>query len=86
MGKEKVIVREIDHTADYGVRVTASHLSLLFEKMAEILSSAMVDLSGVADNRKKTLSFKENDLESLMMSWLSELLFLFEVKNLIFKK
>lgn len=79
-------VEEIEHTADWAIRVRASDLQSLFELAAE----GMVNLIGQAENGASSITrpitLQAADLETLLVSWLEELLFILETENLILKR
>ena len=72
---------EVEHTADYSVRLESGTLSGLFMQAA----SAVQELCGIEveriDKGPRSLSLEESDLETLLVSWLEELLFALEVEN-----
>ena len=76
-------IEEIEHTADWAIRVRAKNLSSLFEQTAK----GMVDLIGQIEDTTglitRPLTLQAADLETLLVSWLEELLFILETENLI---
>jgi SHS2 domain-containing protein len=76
-------IEEIEHTADWAIRVRAKELSSLFEQAAK----GMTDLIGqVQDNTSlipRPITIQAADLETLLVSWLEELLFILETENLM---
>jgi SHS2 domain-containing protein len=74
---------ELSHTADVRIRVRAATLDLLF---SDAFTALMQTLFG--SNRqggiKKELKIEANDRESLLMDFLSEVLFVCEVESLVF--
>jgi SHS2 domain-containing protein len=72
----------IEHTADVGLRVWAPTLDELFSEAA----LAMVALMGTptsTEPRSEHLELEAADLEALFVDWLSEVLFLFEARELV---
>ncbi|HDR73283.1 MAG TPA: archease [Methanoculleus sp.] len=74
---------ELEHTADILVRVNASSLEQLFAEAARAMFSFM------HEQRKKgsfsrTLALEAADRETLLHDFLSELLYVAEVDNLVF--
>lgn len=71
---------ELEHTADWAIRVTGEDLSQLFRKS----SDAMLDLmqivleDGTPSIRKVQL--QSPDTESLLVSWLEEIIFLIDTE------
>lgn len=65
--------REIDHTGDVGIQVTAPTLSQLFERAATGTFSVLTDSDAVQTTESSTLTVEGCDHEALMVRWLSEL-------------
>ena len=75
----------IDHTADIGIRVVGDDLWDLFSKAGYALFDLMAgDLGSIEADQEMVVEAKGDDVEALFMNWLRELLYLFEVKRLIF--
>jgi SHS2 domain-containing protein len=76
--------KEIKHTADWSLQVWGKDLLSLFKDAA----TGMYSLMGIhpnQSNRKKTsFTLQEDDIESLLVAYLSELLYLLESKNVVF--
>jgi SHS2 domain-containing protein len=76
---------EIEHTADWALRVHGTDLRALFENAARGMVSL---IGGVADPEQaavhKTFTLQAPDHETLLVDWLSELLYLIEDQNLVF--
>jgi SHS2 domain-containing protein len=74
---------ELEHTADILVRVTGSSLEDLFAESARAMFSCMQDRrrSGAVE---RTISLEAADSDALLHDFLSELLFVAEVDNLVF--
>jgi SHS2 domain-containing protein len=75
----------IDHTADIGIDVFGATLSELFANAAFALFDIITDLSKVEGKVEYKISISGIDKEQLLVNWLSELLYLHDVKNLLFK-
>ncbi|MCR4337408.1 MAG: archease [Candidatus Omnitrophica bacterium] len=77
----------IDHTGDMGIRIVAPDVKTLFFKAAQGMFSVMAEPKGPlidALRRKHTFNLQEQDLDSLMILWLSELLSVSECEHLFF--
>lgn len=74
----------LDHTADVAVRAYGNTLPELFENAALAMFSVMVDLGTVPLPDQRTISVSAPTLEDLLVSWLRELIFLFETEHLVF--
>ncbi|MGA2464578.1 MAG: archease [Thermodesulfobacteriota bacterium] len=75
----------LDHTADIGLIVYGEDLKTLFENAGEAFFHLITDLKKVRRRVEKRIEVKGEDLERLMVDWLSELLYLHDVENLLFK-
>jgi SHS2 domain-containing protein len=75
---------ELEHTADWAVRVVGPTLGELFANAA----LAMIDLVGAKPSGAPASSLEINlealDLETLLVSWLEELLFGMEMRNVTY--
>lgn len=56
-----------------------------FEGAATALSSIMVDIDKIDPDKSIEIELENEDLEDLLVDWLSELLYLFDVEELVFK-
>lgn len=71
----------IEHTADVGIRAWAGSLSELFAEAARALMAVMGRASGPA-TAACIIDVEAPDLEALIEAWLSEVLFVFEVRGM----
>ena len=65
----------LEHTADIGFRARAASLPELFENAAEALASIAAEIEDAAPRETYPLEAEGADLESLLVNWLSEVLF-----------
>jgi SHS2 domain-containing protein len=76
--------KEIEHTADWELEVWAENLPRLFQFAAR----GMYALSGVQLNAEpvetRTIELRAPDPESMLVAFLTELLYLLETENLVF--
>lgn len=76
---------EIDHTADWALRVRGADLRALFENAARGMISL---IGGEADPQqqavRRTITLQAPDWEVLLVKWLAELLYLIEDEGLVF--
>jgi SHS2 domain-containing protein len=73
-----------EHTADVGLRAKAVDLNTLFEEAARAMFSVMAgDLDAVSTLQEVVVQLEPDDIESLLRSWLSELLYIFNVRKLL---
>lgn len=75
----------LDHTADIGLIVYGGDLKALFENAGEAFFHLITDLRWVKSRIEKRIHIGGESLERLMVDWLSELLYLHDVENLLFK-
>jgi SHS2 domain-containing protein len=74
----------IEHTADIGIRVWADDVKGLFEGAARGLFDIITDIGTVAARIERSLTVRGSGWEEVMVAWLTELLYLHEVKGLLF--
>ncbi len=74
----------IDHTADVGVKAYGKTLSEAFENAAKGMFDIITDNSEVESTGQYNIELKASDLEQLLVDFLSELLYLHSVNNIVF--
>jgi SHS2 domain-containing protein len=74
-----------DHTADVGIIVHGENLKALFENAGEAFFHLITDLRKVRRRIERRVNIRAESLDRLMVDWLSELLYLHDVENLLFK-
>lgn len=67
------------------MEVYGKTLQELFSNAGFALFDIMTDISRVKETTKKTITIEGGDLEQLMVNWLNDLLYLFDVEGLLFK-
>lgn len=77
-------IEVLDHTADMGFKVKGESLSAVFELSARALMSILTDVDTVAPKETIPVQVEAADLEGLMYTWLSEILYLFDGERLLF--
>lgn len=77
-------LKEIDHTADLGYRVTAPSAALLFERAAIGLMRLLTDVSTVDARDERTVTVEGRDRTALLRTWLAELNFLHIHERVLF--
>ncbi len=75
---------EISHTADWSVRVWARDLPSLFAEAARAMNALAGIVSGKEPRLKRTFESEAPDTESLLVAFLSELVYYQEQENLAF--
>jgi SHS2 domain-containing protein len=78
---------EVDHTADWALRVRGGNLAGLFVNAARGMASLLVaDLKQIPTDVERTLALESLDAESLLVDWLSEFAYWAETEQLIFRQ
>jgi len=74
----------LEHTADKGIRAWGSSIEELLENAATGMFSLMADLGKYTPIETREFVIEASDLESLLRTWLAELLYQFEVDRMLF--
>ena len=74
----------IDHTADAGIRVEAPTLEDLFETAGLAFSELVTSVDSLDCRVERRFKLQEDDIETLLVSWLHELLYLLDTEDLVF--
>ena len=77
-------IQEIEHTADWAIRVRARDMAGLFAGAAQGMFGLLTDLSRVAPARRFEIDLRAIDVETLLIDWLNELLYLSEQHGVVF--
>lgn len=75
---------EIPHTADVALRVWGKDLTELFINAARGLAWLMADPETVRPEKEITLDLSAPDVETLLVTWLGELIYLNERDGVVF--
>jgi SHS2 domain-containing protein len=81
-----VTYRLIEHTADTGLEVEAPSLAELFVEALRGMTDCITELERVAPQTRRRLGVRAGDLGRLLVEWLSEAVYLFEVEDLLFSQ
>jgi SHS2 domain-containing protein len=73
----------IDHTADVAAELTGASLPELFVSAAQALADTITDLAAVTVSVTQPITVESDTLEDLLVDWLNELLYRFEVRNML---
>ncbi|MCQ1534671.1 archease [Methanosarcina sp. KYL-1] len=76
----------LEHTADAKFRAYGKTVEEAFENAALAMFNVMIDTGKVSGNTEREVSLESPDLEDLLVDWLSELLYLFEVDEIVFRE
>ena len=74
----------IDHTADVGILVTAHTPEGMFETAALAFTGLVTNVDSLNLRLERKFRLQEDDMETLLVSWLQELLFLLDTEDLVF--
>jgi SHS2 domain-containing protein len=77
-------IEEIDHTADWSIRVRGRDLEELFGNAALGMAMLMADVDAIEPDVERQVELEEFDTETLLVSWLTELLWFNEETDAIF--
>lgn len=72
----------VEHTADAGVRIWAEDLDGVFAEAARAVIGIMGHGTG-PEAREEAVDLSSPDLDTLLVDWLSEMLFLFEARDVV---
>ncbi len=76
----------IDHTADIGIVAYGRDLKETFANAATALFDLIAEQDGVKTRLKRSVAVGAEDREALLVAWLNELIFLFDVERVLFKE
>jgi SHS2 domain-containing protein len=78
--------RSLDHTADLSVEITAASRDELFAEAVPAFTDTMVDVDRVEALLARRIELESPEVPLLFVDWLTELLYLFEVEGLLFRR
>ena len=76
----------IEHTADTGLVAYGRSLAEAFANAAYGLFSIITELNQVREVKSRPVTVTAGDVEELLFNWLNELIYVFEVEHLLFKR
>jgi SHS2 domain-containing protein len=76
----------LDHTADTGIIAWGSDIKEAFANAARGMFSLITELKNISENESRDIELDAPDMESLLVAWLNELIFIFDVDNILFKR
>ncbi|HDP70183.1 MAG TPA: archease [Actinobacteria bacterium] len=76
----------LEHTADVGIVAYGKSLKEVFENTALGMFSLIVDPRTVRERVCYDVRVENEEKEDLLVEWLNELLYIFEVNKVVFKK
>ena len=86
MSTEKRPFEVIDHTADIGIIAYGADIKQVFANAALGLFSLMADLNDLKEDVQRDVKLSAEDEEVLLIEWLNELIYIFDVEHIIFKR
>ena len=76
----------LNHTADIGIVAYGSDMKEAFANAAKGMFSLITELGDVEENEHRNIELTAPDQESLLVAWLNELIFLFDVDNVLLRR
>ncbi len=76
----------LDHEADVGIRGWGKTITEAFEHSAQAMFSVMVNLSKVEPKKEIFIEVTAEDMESLFIEWLNELLAQRDITEMVFSE
>lgn len=75
----------IDHTADIGIIAYGNDYSELLANAARGMVSLMIDTDSIEINASKSIVLADADIIALLVKWLNEIIYEFEVERILYK-
>jgi SHS2 domain-containing protein len=75
----------IDHTADICLRVFGNSLEEIFIGSAKAMMEVITDVERVSPSKEVSITAHAENYEELLVNWLQEILYIHEVKKMVFK-
>jgi SHS2 domain-containing protein len=76
----------IEHTADVGIVAYGADVKEAFANAARGMFSLIVEAGSVRETAHRDIEVTAPDEESLLVTWLNELIYLFDVENVLFSR
>ena len=76
----------IEHTADSGITAYGTDLEEAFANAAYAMFTLIADLENVREEVCRQIEVQAEDRESLVIVWLNELLYIFDVERTVFRR
>ena len=76
----------LNHTADIGIIAYGSDMKEAFANASKGMFSLITELDDVEEIEHRDIELTAPDLESLLVAWLNELIYLFDVDNILLKR
>jgi len=76
----------IDHTADIGIVAYGADIKQVFVNAALGLFNLMAEPDDFKEDIKREMELSAEDVEILLVEWLNELIYIFDVEHIFFKR
>ena len=76
----------IEHTADVGIMAYGADVKEAFANAARGMFSLIVELESVRQAEHRDIEVTAPDEESLLVTWLNELIYLFDAESMLFSR
>lgn len=76
----------IDHTADVAIAAYGNDVKQAFANAALGMFSLMIDIGKIKEMTSLTVTATADDRKDLLVAWLNELIYTFEVERMLFKR
>lgn len=76
----------IDHTADVGIIAYGADVEELFSNAALALFSLITEPESIDEKLRLGLEVRSKGRDNLLVEWLNELIYLFDVKHVLFSR
>ena len=76
----------LNHTADVGIIAYGKDMKEAFANAAKGMFSLITELDDVTEIEHRDIELSAPDRESLLVAWLNELIYIFDVDNILFKR
>jgi SHS2 domain-containing protein len=81
-----VTITVLDHTADVGVEIRSPTRDALFAEALTAFTDIVTPAAGVGEGVERRFELDASEAPELLVAWLEELLFAFEVEELLFAR
>ncbi len=74
------------HPSEQGIRGIGPTKEKAFEQAAKALQSVMVNIEKIEPKKTQHVKLEEEDHEQMLLDWLTEILYLFDVEDMVFNE
>ena len=76
----------IEHTADVGIMAYGADVKEAFTNAARGMFSLITEPGSIRETDYRDIEVTAPDIESLLVTWLNELIYLFDAENMLFSR